>query len=172
MIYLSNIINKNVYVLIQVNFFLAYLLTCYFKCKEFLMLKKLVKWIFHLSTLSSLCKQKKRYIWYIHDISTNILVVRPPNAYGPYYTVWERWKVWSLYCPYNAKILHRIDVLGTSVIWTFLYKYWFSFQVDIEEMSFCSFMGTFHAKTDLIRVFVSETWSIFANSFYSLPLCA
>ena len=84
--------------------------------------------------------------------------MRPPNAYGPYYTVWERWKVWSLYCPYNAKILHRTDVLGTSVIWTFLYKYGFSIQVDQEEMGICSLMGTFHAKTDLIRVFMSESW--------------
>ena len=151
--------------MIQVNFFLVYVLTCYFKGKVFLMLKNLIKWIFHWSTLSSLCKQKKRF-WYIHDIA------RPPNAYGLYYTVWERFKVWSLYCPYNAKILHGIDVVGTSFTWAFLYKHGFWFQVHLEEMNFCCFMDTFHAKIDLIRVFVSETWSIFANSFYSLPLCA
>ena len=151
--------------MIQVNFFLVYVLTCYFKCKVFLMLKNLIKWIFHWSTLSSLCKQKKRYIF-------GTSITWPPNTYGLYYTVGERWKVWSLYCPYNAKILHGIDVLGTSVIWTVLYTYGFWFRVHLEETSFCSFMGTFHAKTDFIRDFVSETWSIFANSFYSLPLCA
>ena len=148
-----------------------YVLTCYFKCKVFLMLKNL---IMNFSSISSffLCNRKKIHFWYIHDISTNILVARPPNAYGLYYTVWERWKVWLLHCPYNATILHGIDVLGTSVIWAFLYKHGFWFRVHLEEISFCSFMGTFHAKTDLIRVLVSETWSIFANSFYSLPLCA
>ena len=69
------------------------------------------------------------------------------------------------YCPYKAKILHEINVPGTSVIWTFLYKYWFQFWVHLEEMNFCSFVGTFHLKADLIRVFVSDNWPIYANSF-------
>ena len=115
-----------------------------------------------INSFFSLQTEKKIHFWYIHDISTNILVARPPNAYGLYYTVWERWKVWLLYCPYNAKILHGIDVLGTSVIWAFLYKHGFWFRVHLEEMIFCSFMGTSHAKTYLIQVFVSETWSVFA----------